>query len=44
MLTLLAIILGSAQAETARISIEGMFCVSCQAKVTTALDKLLRNH
>lgn len=40
MLTLLAIILGSAQAETARISIEGMFCVSCQAKVTTALDKL----
>ena len=40
MLTLLSIILGTAHAETARISIEGMFCISCQAKVTTALDKL----
>ena len=40
MFVLLSLLLGTAQAETARISIEGMFCISCQEKVTTALDKL----
>ena len=40
MIFLLSFLIATVQAETARISIDGMFCISCQEKVTTALDKL----
>jgi len=40
MFLLLYTLLGPAQAETARISIEGMICISCQEKVTNALNDL----
>ena len=40
LMTLLSLLLGEAQAKDVRVGVDGMFCVTCEPKVTEALNAL----